>query len=84
MSAGLAQVMAGVSWSTLIVVVAVVVLKSVVSLGVKLAESVWSSPALSITPTPGSYSKLPATARVTPSTVKDAFASSCVGESTVP
>src|SRR4051812_645980 len=74
MSAGADQVIVGVDFTTLIVVVAVAVVKFTASVGVKITDS-WFAPAFSTVPAAGSYTNEPATLAV---------AFSCVALSAVP
>src|SRR5262245_21846902 len=77
MSAGVAQVIVGVSFRTLIVTLFVAVVKLAASVGVNVTDSVWFAPALSTAPASGVYTKVP----VIP---PPAVAFSCVAPSAVP
>ena len=61
MSAGLFHVIVGVAWFTLIETMAVAVVKSVVSVGVKVTCNAWLAPKLSTVPAAGLYAVVPAT-----------------------
>src|ERR671927_206744 len=75
MSAGVAQVMTGVAFRTLIETVFVAVVKFAASVGVKVTESVCAAPAFSTAPSAGVYTNVPGVLAV---------AFSCVAPSAVP
>src|SRR3954469_1450913 len=77
MSAGVGQVITGVAFSTLMLIVLVTVLTFTVSVGVNVTDSVWVLPALSTAPAAGVQTNVPSTPPLT-------VAFSCVVLSAVP